>query len=69
MRPAPSRLIIDSIDSRPRRLGHILFLNHLHARHFRERFDRHCMRLVPAEVVARTDINDANGQVLGRKRA
>src|SRR3984957_8650945 len=50
-------------------LRHVLFLDHFHARHFRERLDRHRMRLVPAEIVARADIDHADREVLGGERA
>ena len=43
-------------------LGHVLFLDDFDARHQLERCGRDRMRLVPAEVVARADIDDADGR-------
>ena len=70
MRPAPSRLIIDSIDLETGvGLRHVLFLDDFDARHFLQRLDRDGVRLVPAEVVARADIDDADREVGGARRA
>ena len=61
MRLAPSRLIIDSMDLATASVsGDVLFLDHLDARHRLQRLDGDGMRLVPAEIVARADIDDAD---------
>ena len=70
MRPAPSRLIIDSIDlGAGVGLRNVLLLDDLDARHLLERLDGDRMRLVPAEVVARADIDDADGEIGGERAA
>ena len=46
-------------------LRDVLFLDHLHARDLLQRLGGDGMRLVPAEVVARTDIDDADGELGG----
>ena len=50
-------------------LGHVLLLDHLDARHFLQRLDRDRVRLVPAEIVARADVDDADREVLGGEGA
>ena len=56
---APSRLIIDSIDLETGvGFGDVLFLGRLDPRQ-RSGLDGHRVSLIPAEIVARTDIDDA----------
>ena len=70
MRPAPSRLIIDSIDFETASVsGTFSSSTTLTPGTSFERLDRHRMRLVPAEIVARADIDHADRQVLGGERA
>ena len=50
-------------------LRHVLFFDHLDPRHFLQRLDRDRMGLVPAEIVARADVYDADRQVGGGESA
>ena len=69
MRPAPSRLIIDSIDFETASVsGTFSSSTTFTPGTSFERLDRDRMRLVPAEIVARADIDDADRQVLGGER-
>jgi hypothetical protein len=49
--------------------GHVLFFDDLDPRHFLQRLDRDRVRLVPAEIVSRPDINDPHSQVGGGESA
>ncbi len=50
-------------------LGDVFLLDRLHAGKRLERLDRDRMGLIPAEIVARTDIYDADGDVGGVRQA
>ena len=49
--------------------GDVLFLDHLDARHFLQRLDRHGVGLVPAKIVARADVDNSDREVSGGESA